>query len=75
MKYLAHRHREVPFGFKVLWHGCVVPREDPPVGVEVVNSGCVWSATCQHGDATGGTHSLLRRKTTFKQVFQSVLNN
>lgn len=74
MEYLAHRHREVPFGFKILWNGCVVSRMDPPVGVEIINSGGVWSATCQHRGPTGGTHSLLCCKNTFKQVLNNQIN-
>lgn len=64
MKHLAHRHCEVPFGFKVLRQSCVVPGMDPPVGFEVINPGCVWSATCQHGGPAGSTHSLLRCSNT-----------
>lgn len=60
MEYLAHRHGEVPPRFKVLWHGGVVSRMDSPVGVEVIEPGCVWPATCQHGRPAGSTYSLLR---------------
>lgn len=45
VKHLAHRHSEVPLRFKVLWQGRVVSRMDSPVGVEVIEPGCVWSAT------------------------------
>lgn len=75
MEDLAHGHREVPVGFKVLRYGCVVSGMDPPVGVEIVNSGRVWSAARQHGGPTGGTHSLLRRKNTFKQVSEPTIKH
>lgn len=45
VKHLAHRHSEVPLRFKVLWQGRVVSRMDSPVGVEVIEPGCVRSAT------------------------------
>lgn len=75
MKYLAHRHCKIAFGFKVLRHGCVVPRMVPPVGLEVINSGCVWPAAGQHGGPTGGTHRLLRSKNILKQLFSASLKH
>lgn len=69
MKYLPHRHGEVSLRFKVLRHGGVVSRMDPPVGVEVVEPGCVRSATGQQGRTTGSTHSLLEEEK--KKHFQT----
>lgn len=46
MEYLAHRHGEVPAGFKILRDSCEVPRMDSPVGVEVIEPGCIWSTAC-----------------------------
>lgn len=62
MKHFAHRHGEVSRRFKVLRHGGVVSRMDPPVGFEVIEPGRVWSAACQHGCTTGSAHSLLRER-------------
>lgn len=45
VKHLAHRHSEVPLRFKVLWQSRVVSRMDSPVGIEVIEPGCVRSAT------------------------------
>lgn len=74
MKYLAHRHGEVAFGFKVLWHGSVVSRLDSPIGVEVIDPGGVWPATGQHGRPTGCTHSLLSRGVIKKKGGVGALN-
>lgn len=60
MEHLPHRHAVVAIGLEVLRHGGVVPRLDPPVGVEVVDPGGVGPAARQHGRATGGAHGLLR---------------
>lgn len=60
MEDLPHRHAVVAVGLEVLRHGGVVPRLDPPVGVEVVDPGGVGPAARQHGRATGSAHGLLR---------------
>lgn len=76
MEYLAHRHGEVSLRFKVLRHGGVVSRMDPPVGVEVVEPGRVRSATGQHGRTTGSTDSLLEEeKNTFKHSEDTIRHN
>lgn len=60
MEHLAHRHAVVAVGLEVLRQGGVVPRLDPPVGVEVVDPGGVGPAARQHGGAAGSAHGLLR---------------
>lgn len=62
MEDLPHRHAVVAVGLEVLRHGGVVPRLDPPVGVEVVDPGGVGPAARQHGRATGSAHGLLREE-------------
>lgn len=44
MEDLAHRHGEVTSGFEVLGKSGVVSRLVSPVGCEVIDPGCVWSA-------------------------------
>lgn len=60
MEHLPHRHTVVAVFLEVLRHGGVVPRLEPPVGVEVVDSGGVGPAARQHGCAAGSAHGLLR---------------
>lgn len=60
MEDLPHGHAVVAVGLEVLRHGGVVPRLDPPVGVEVVDPGGVGPAARQHGRAAGSAHGLLR---------------
>lgn len=59
VEHLPHRHGVVAVGLEVLREGGVVPRLDPPVGVEVVDPGGVGPAARQHGRPAGGAHRLL----------------
>ena len=63
MEHLPHRHGGVPLGFEILRQGGVVASGHPPVRVEVVESGGVRSAACQHGRTTWATHRLLAKDT------------
>ena len=59
VKHLAHPGRQVAALLEVLGHGGEVAGVGAPVGVEVIESGCVRTSGCEEGSSTRSTDGLL----------------
>ena len=59
VEHLAHPGRQVALLPEVLWKGGEVAGMRPPVGVEVIEPGGVWTSGCEEGGSAGSTHGLL----------------
>lgn len=59
VKDFSNRHGHVAVLLEVLGDGGEVSSVHPPVGVEVIQAGSVWSPPSEEGHAARGAHGLL----------------